>query len=61
MTGSQTLTGHLITYSPKAHPQFDSNGNLVISYNTNSTSGSNLIYGDAYRPRFILVPIAGLQ
>jgi hypothetical protein len=60
MTGSQMLSGKLWTYNPHAHPQFDTNGNLVISYNVNSTQGADLIYADAYHARYIDVPIAGL-
>lgn len=61
MTSSQSLNGTLLTYNPHAHPQYDSNGQLLISYDLNSTSSGDLIYADAYRPKFIRVKIAGLK
>lgn len=61
MASGQTLYGHLWTYNPVAHAQFDSNGELVVSYNVNSDDSGDLIYADAYRPKFIRVPIAGLM
>lgn len=61
MTSGQTLYGHLWTYNPVVHPQFDSNGELVVSYNVNSDDSGDLLYADSYRPKFIRVPIVGLQ
>ena len=60
MTTGQTLYGHLWTYNPAAHPEFTRDGQLLISYNVNSDDSGDLVYADAYRPRFIRVPIAGL-
>jgi hypothetical protein len=61
MTSGQSLTGHIWMYNPHAHPQFNSSGQLLISYDINSDAGADLIYVDAYRPKFIRVPIAGLH
>lgn len=61
MTGSQSLYGILLTYNPHLHPQFTSNGQLLISYDLNSSNSGDLVYADAYRPRFIRVKIAGLK
>jgi hypothetical protein len=59
MTGSEQLSGKLYTYNPHAHPEAYTNGNLLISYNVNSTKGPDKTYADTYHPRFIDVPIAG--
>jgi hypothetical protein len=48
-------------YNPHAHPQFNGDGELLVSYDINSDAGADLIYLDAYRPRFIRVPISGLE
>lgn len=62
MTSSQSLSGQLLTYNPHAHPQFiNSRGELLISYNINASNSGDLIYADAYRPRFIRVRIPGLR
>jgi hypothetical protein len=61
MTSGQSLTGHIWMYNPHAHPQFNSNGQLLVSYDINSDAGADLIYLDAYRPKFIRVPITGLH
>ncbi len=60
MLSGQTLDGHLWTYGQGAHPQFTRDGQLLISYSVNSDDSGDLIYADAYRPKFIRVPIAGL-
>ena len=61
MTPTQSLSGQLLTYNPHAHPQFTNRGDLLISYNLNSSKSGDLIYADAYRPRFIRVHISGLR
>lgn len=60
MMDGQTLYGHLWTYNPAAHPQFNWRGGLLVSYNVNSDDSGDLVYADAYRPRFIRIPILGL-
>lgn len=61
MTGSQKLNGQLLTYNPHAHPQFNTNNELLISYDLNSTNSGDLLYADSYRPKFIRVTISGLK
>jgi hypothetical protein len=61
MTSGESLSGHIWMYNPHAHPQFDSDNELLVSYDINSDAGADLIYADAYRPKFIRIPIAGLQ
>ncbi len=61
MTSSQSLAGIILTYNPHAHPQFTSNGQLLISYDLNASNSGDLLYADTYRPKFIRVKIAGLK
>lgn len=64
MTGSQILQSGLSVYNPHMHPQFIENGKMLVSYNSNLPFGSkpgDSIYADFYRPRFVWVPIEGLQ
>ncbi len=60
MLPGQTLNGHLWTYGQGVHPQFTREHQLLISYSINSDDSGDLVYADAYRPKFIRVPIAGL-
>ena len=46
------------------HPQFIRHGKMLVSYNSNLPFGAkpgDSIYADFYRPRFVWVPIAGLE
>ena len=61
MTSSQSLAGIILTYNPHLHPQFTSNGQLLISYDLNASNSGDLLYSDTYRPKFIRVKIAGLK
>ena len=64
MTGSQSLQTGLSVYNPHLHPQFTTDGKLLISYNSNLPFGAkpgDSIYADFYKPRFVRVPIAGLK
>lgn len=64
MTESQSLQTGMSVYNPHMHPQFTSDGKLLISYNSNLPFGAkpgDSIYADFYRPRFVWVPIAGLE
>lgn len=64
MTEGQSLQSGLSVYNPHMHPQFIENGKILVSYNSNLPFGSkpgDSIYADFYRPRFVWVPIAGLQ
>jgi uncharacterized protein DUF5005 len=53
--------GRLFTYDPRAHPEFNANGEILISYNVNDTDYRDLVHADDYRPKFIRVAIPGLQ
>jgi len=46
----------MFTYNAWAHPQFDRNDELLISYNTNGDFWSIFDNVELYRPRFIRVP-----
>lgn len=64
MVEGQSLQSGLSVYNPHMHPQFIENGKMLVSYNSNLPFGSkpgDSIYADFYRPRFVWVPIAGLQ
>lgn len=60
-TGQQQKYGKLLTYNPRAHPEYTSNGELLVHYNVNSTDSRDLVNANDYLPRFIRVPIAGLK
>ncbi|WP_158299607.1 DUF4185 domain-containing protein [Paenibacillus antri] len=48
--------GGRYVYNAKAHPSLSKPGELLISYNVNSTSMDDHVrYGDIYRPRFVNV------
>ncbi len=48
----------LITYNALAHPQFTSDGMLLVSYNMNSLRlEDHYLDAGIYRPRFIRVPV----
>lgn len=52
----QSHEGNLITYNAFAHTQFSSNGELLVSYNVNSTVFADLFKNaDNYRPYFVRV------
>ena len=41
-------------YNAKAHPHLSSRGNILVSYNINTSDfGENIRYGRTYGPRFI--------
>jgi len=64
MTASQALQTGMSVYNPHIHPQFTKDGRLLISYNSNLPFGAkpgDSIYADFYRPRFVWVPVAGLE
>jgi hypothetical protein len=49
-------------YNPHAHPQFTRRGELLVSYNVNSSDFSSLFEdADRYRARFIRVRVPGVQ
>ena len=52
----QTNKGNLITYNAFAHTQFSGNGELLVSYNVNSSVFAELFSNaDNYRPYFVRV------
>jgi hypothetical protein len=61
MTSSQSLDGTLLVYNPHLHPQFTSADRMLISYDLNASKSEDLLYADAYRPRFVRVRIKGLR
>ncbi|MCC6824445.1 MAG: hypothetical protein IT172_01725 [Acidobacteria bacterium] len=64
MTGKLRLKSGLSVYNPHMHPQFSHDGKLLVSYNSNLPFGSkpgDSIYADFYKPRFVWVPIEGLE
>jgi hypothetical protein len=49
---------NLITYNTVAHPQFNRDGKLLISYNTNSfVLEDHYTNAAIYKPRFVRIPI----
>lgn len=49
---------NLFTYNAMAHPQFEKDGKILVSYNVNSLEFSNLFNDvSTYRPRFFWVDI----
>lgn len=62
--------GYLITYNATAHPEFNANNELLVSYNVNNTcpelgvcknAFTSRYNADLYRPKFIRVPFAVLD
>lgn len=53
-----TLTPNTYTYNAKAHPHLSRPGELLISYNVNTTDfAEHFANADIYRPRFIRLPL----
>jgi len=64
MTGSQSLQSGLSVYNPHLHTQFTRDGKLLVSYNSNLPFGAkpgDSIYADFYKPRFVWVPVEGVE
>jgi hypothetical protein len=55
-----TQQGNLLTYNPKAHPEFTDSRGVLVSYNVNASVGKDLVCANDYVPRFVRVPIPGL-
>jgi hypothetical protein len=58
------ISATIITYGAKAHPHLSQPGELLISYNVNTTdptlplqNNENFTNADIYRPRFIHLPL----
>lgn len=52
------LFPNTITYNAFPHPQFNSEGKLLVSYNTNGNFADIFKNVEVYRPRFIRVPFS---
>lgn len=51
----------MFTYNAYAHPQFDEDANMLVSYNTNGDFWSIFNNVELYRPRFIRVPYMNMD
>ncbi|MCF8346484.1 MAG: T9SS type A sorting domain-containing protein [Bacteroidales bacterium] len=54
-------SGDTWTYNAYVHPQFDKNGEMLVSYNVNGDFWSIFSNVETYRPRFIRVPYMNLD
>lgn len=58
----ETEEGVIFTYNAHAHPHLTADGELLISYNSNAQNVAWLFAdADLYRPRFVRVPVPGLE
>jgi hypothetical protein len=53
--------GSTFTYNAYVHPQFDRNGEMLMSYNVNGDFWSIFNNVELYRPRFIRIPYMNLD
>jgi hypothetical protein len=54
-------TDEIFTYNAWVHPQFDRNGQMLVSYNVNGDFWSVFDNVEIYRPRFIRIPYMNLD
>jgi hypothetical protein len=54
-------SGDTWTYNAYVHPQFDRNGEMLVSYNVNGDFWSIFSNVEIYRPRFIRIPYMNLD
>jgi hypothetical protein len=52
--------GTLVTYNAKAHSEFTDADGILISYNVNANTSSDLVCANDYMPRFVRVQIPGV-
>jgi hypothetical protein len=52
--------GNLVTYNPKAHPEFTDSTGILITYNVNALEGADLVCANDYIPRFLRMTIPGV-
>jgi hypothetical protein len=52
--------GTLVTYNAKAHGEFTDSSGILISYNVNANTGSDLVCANDYMPRFVRMQIPGV-
>ena len=50
----------LVTYNAKAHGEFTDSSGILISYNVNANTGSDLVCANDYMPRFVRMQIPGV-
>ena len=53
-------TGTLVTYNPKAHPEFTDSTGILLTYNVNANTSSDLVCANDYMPRFLRLTIPGV-
>lgn len=53
-------TGTLVTYNAKAHTEFTDGDGILVSYNVNANTGSDLVCANDYKPRFVRMQIPGV-
>ena len=53
-------TGTLVTYNPKAHPEFTDSNGILLTYNVNANTSSDLVCANDYMPRFLRLTIPGV-
>jgi len=52
--------GTLVTYNPKAHPEFTDSTGILLTYNVNANTSSDLVCANDYMPRFLRLIIPGV-
>jgi len=53
--------GQFLVYNPHSHFEFTNEGSVLVSYDLNTSQSADLVWADNYRPKFIRIPILGLQ
>jgi hypothetical protein len=53
-------TGNLVTYNPKAHPEFTDASGILLTYNVNALNSKDLVCANDYIPRFLRITIPGV-
>jgi len=53
-------TGNLVTYNPKAHPEFTDSTGILLTYNVNALNSTDLVCANDYIPRFLRITIPGV-
>src|SRR6266446_6792908 len=52
--------GTLVTYNPKAHPEFTDSNGILLTYNVNANTSTDLVCANDYMPRFLRLTIPGV-
>src|SRR5260370_28120318 len=53
-------TGTLVTYNPKAHPEFTDSTGILLTYNVNANTSSDLVCANAYMARLFRLTLPGV-